>query len=592
MELPTRHECLPRRVLVRGENLRHDHCGRSGGLTASLELSTCTRTAHGGMMPRDRARSRHSPTSAGRRRRDWTVAGRTRCPYGRTDRSKTHQSRLNRRIAKLACILAVLDLALFGTMHCQCVQHCTPASMRGCALVCLGLAVCNVLALCNGVHGVEVEMDAGAVVASDSQVAPADFDVTGVLVGLQEYHDRFEGLDGAVIIADGQGHSFTVSMLWPPYVSLHFKLSNPVVVAVADAAKAVTTPTVYHVGLHDTDVWWVARQAAPALKALLALVDRFPFLRFVHCNPSLRDATRGQLWPATIPVPDWDAFNKPATNHIPPLAANHSRRAAIIWRGMTTGYVAPTGSYESSPRFLTLAAFAAASPAQLRNVTVDLGFHIRCNECPGMAKARLPDSMYKEPLERRDMAEGRVLLDLDGNANSWDGLRWKLRRGAVAKVVGPFVQWFYHELQDCVHLQMVKFAAHDVVDVPVRLVHNETRAALLRAQGKAFARQHFSKDAVQLALRSAIIARDPVDRDWRVQECALPDALGVSRDELYAGVQARLDRIDRGSLFRTRPPSFVAPPPTDPKNRFRFNMAATKMGKKKRRKPKRFGKFP
>jgi len=51
-----------------------------------------------------------------------------------------------------------------------------------------------------------------------------------------------------------------------------------------------------------------------------------------------------------------------------------------------------------------------------------------------------------------DMLQNRYVLDLDGCASSWEGLRWKLGSGSVVwKLKSPWEQWYYHDLQPWIH---------------------------------------------------------------------------------------------------------------------------------------------
>jgi len=57
-----------------------------------------------------------------------------------------------------------------------------------------------------------------------------------------------------------------------------------------------------------------------------------------------------------------------------------------------------------------------------------------------------------EHINYKEMISYKYILDLDGNANTWDGTAWKLNSGSVIlKQTSPFHQWFYNDYLPWVH---------------------------------------------------------------------------------------------------------------------------------------------
>ena len=51
----------------------------------------------------------------------------------------------------------------------------------------------------------------------------------------------------------------------------------------------------------------------------------------------------------------------------------------------------------------------------------------------------------------------KYILDIDGNASTWDATAWKLNSGSVIfKVDGPWIQWFYSDFLAYVHYIPIK----------------------------------------------------------------------------------------------------------------------------------------
>jgi hypothetical protein len=69
-------------------------------------------------------------------------------------------------------------------------------------------------------------------------------------------------------------------------------------------------------------------------------------------------------------------------------------------------------------------------------------------------------------IERNDMINYKYILDIDGNASTWDATAWKLNSGSVIfKTDSNWEQWFYEEYKPWVHYVPV---ADDFSDIQER----------------------------------------------------------------------------------------------------------------------------
>lgn len=69
---------------------------------------------------------------------------------------------------------------------------------------------------------------------------------------------------------------------------------------------------------------------------------------------------------------------------------------------------------------------------------------------------------------RNDMIKYKYILDIDGNASTWDATAWKLNSGSVIfKSDSSWKQWFYHEFLPWKHFIPIK---DDFSDIPEKLL--------------------------------------------------------------------------------------------------------------------------
>jgi hypothetical protein len=247
----------------------------------------------------------------------------------------------------------------------------------------------------------------------------------------------------------------------------------------------------------------------------MALLGRYPNLFFLHPSPSVyfppgifsADRQEGTLY-RTVPMPH--SLSESNKMDLPSLRVPYDQRTIhkVAWRGSTTGeYQRP---YSRTDRYRMVAAFVGAA----------MGDVAYSGLCQGIKKHILP--AYGQKLSRAEIMHHRATLDVDGNSNSWEGLRWKLLAGAaVVKVRSGlgFVQWYYHHMRS--GEELIETDVEHVVDAAMRVVNNGTLGAHLAARALAFAERHLTQAAVDAAVWDLVgnVWRYGYDfgMDWRIR---------------------------------------------------------------------------
>lgn len=103
----------------------------------------------------------------------------------------------------------------------------------------------------------------------------------------------------------------------------------------------------------------------------------------------------------------------------------------------------------------------------------------------------IPGSILKSHLGYGEMLAHKVLVDIDGNANSW-GAFWKLHSNSVTlKVICGFRQWYYFKLMAWKHYIPVKCDMSDLIENLkwALAVENEAKMQLIAEESTALMRK-------------------------------------------------------------------------------------------------------
>lgn len=358
---------------------------------------------------------------------------------------------------------------------------------------------------------------------------------------------------GGLVATRKKGHSFRAG--WFPQNQ------------VRDAAASSTTNfTIFFLTFHDEDVYIKTRKSVRDRTELLLLLKEFPNLFLMHYSPSLvmphgagasflgdRDpfytnntsvltgAPRvvGGLYPRMIPVPhapsQHSETSKLQLNTTFMLGLQHvtQRVPLVMWRGATTGYplrqhaaaYSPSKAhkvvatkYPITDRYRMVLGFNDPSKRASRFAWADVAFS---GFCQHVTAAVVPRHAGK--IGVRDMMNFRVHLDVDGNTNSWEGLRWRLLFGmAVVKVESShgFTQWYYKQLRNGTHLIHVPVGS--VVSAAKALLDDVGLAQALADAAKEFGRQYLTLKALEEAVVSSVRDAWRIGYDDQAKWCIAP----------------------------------------------------------------------
>jgi len=141
------------------------------------------------------------------------------------------------------------------------------------------------------------------------------------------------------------------------------------------------------------------------------------------------------------------------------------KKSCAIFRGVTTGGSASPNHLEQVPRLR----LAALSQSPTLSGKLDAGV-------TGIVQAGNPElveaeararGLLKTMLAESYMAKHyKLLIDIDGNSNSWAGSYWKMASGSlVLKVECDYRQWWNWRIQPWVHYVPVKCDLSDLEEL-------------------------------------------------------------------------------------------------------------------------------
>jgi len=169
-------------------------------------------------------------------------------------------------------------------------------------------------------------------------------------------------------------------------------------------------------------------------------------------------------------VPDWGA-----------------RKAAIFWRGTTTGILGFTGqTFPNLPRYrlcqkglrlgekANIAFFGIVQAADAEQEAI-------------IHKRIVREGFLRDWTEMQEYADYQATIQIDGNANSW-GLVKKLRLGCcILMVESNWLQWDARELKPWVHYVPVASDLHDFHEKATWALLAQSMAADIARNGREYA---------------------------------------------------------------------------------------------------------
>jgi len=193
-------------------------------------------------------------------------------------------------------------------------------------------------------------------------------------------------------------------------------------------------------------------------------------------------------WHQVRLIPDLYYFMANGYEGFDPEAGRwEDRRPSLIWRGSSTGLQWQTLSiFEELPRY------RLCKLAGRLGAGADIGLTEICQAANAQEEQLILDRVSEEGLLKTyvpmaDMARHRFIVDIDGNANSWNFMQ-KLRLGCcVLRVDSDWRQWFSDRLIAWEHYVPIAADLSDFIERAEWCFANPAECSAIASRGKQFA---------------------------------------------------------------------------------------------------------
>lgn len=200
-------------------------------------------------------------------------------------------------------------------------------------------------------------------------------------------------------------------------------------------------------------------------------------------------------------------------NFDPPLMPWVNRRPSLVWRGSSTGL-----NWQTLSMLDDLPRYRMCKLAGLLGTQADVGLTNLVQTATPQEEELIRQRVSREGLLRpfmpmAEMAEHRFILDIDGNANSWNFMQ-KLRLGCcVLRVESEWRQWFSDRLIAWEHYVPVARDLSDLLDRAEWCFANPGECSAIAERGRQFALAMKFADEMSHAASVAFAAPGPIAYD-------------------------------------------------------------------------------
>jgi len=197
----------------------------------------------------------------------------------------------------------------------------------------------------------------------------------------------------------------------------------------------------------------------------------------------------------------------------PALEPWEDRRSSLVWRGSSTGLVWQTLSIlDELPRY-RMCKLAAELGARADVGLTDVVQAANAQEEELIRERVSREGLLRPYMPMTEMAQHRFILDIDGNANSWNFMQ-KLRLGCcVLRVESEWRQWFSDRLIAWQHYVPVASDLSDLLERADWCFANPAECSAIAERGRQFALDMKFADEMSQAAFVAFAAPDaPSDK--------------------------------------------------------------------------------
>ena len=186
------------------------------------------------------------------------------------------------------------------------------------------------------------------------------------------------------------------------------------------------------------------------------LEGHFPSNRHIPYTPPDKDEYRGKLSPYT-----------PTEDTYPLLHKNHTILGQCVHPDTAHAIAMPDRYYFCLYRYnlyhsihrgipfnkkLSRIVFAGNERGNPKNYTKRRDIEINQREYFKSAAVPKDNIDCPQQIQREEMINYKYILDIDGNASTWDATAWKLNSGSIIfKTDSNWVQWFYEDYKPWIH---------------------------------------------------------------------------------------------------------------------------------------------
>lgn len=215
-----------------------------------------------------------------------------------------------------------------------------------------------------------------------------------------------------------------------------------------------------------------------------------------------------------------------------------TRKSVIFWRGSTTGVIEGADIYANgfgADTLERLPRYRMCRLLQTTDVSSDVGIVaiVQCSDIDirFVADRLAAEQLLAEYIPPRGIAQYKFLIDMDGNANSWNVLQ-RLRLGCcIIKVESSWIQWISHRIEPWVHYVPVKADLSDLLEKVDWCRMHDRQAEQIAENGRRFALSVRYEAEMRQAALDILRTSTPVDSraiDYAVLEqvCSSADRLG------------------------------------------------------------------